>query len=121
MSESYDFGKKAEELAVSLLRDKGCTILERNYRYGKHEIDILACVGSLLISAEVKARKNAVFSAPEEAVDRKKIRNILSATDFYLQNNPRFTEVRFDVISVTKANDTLKAIHLEDAFQSWDI
>lgn len=41
MSKAYDFGKKAEDLAAAYLIKSGYSLLERNYRYLKAEVDLI--------------------------------------------------------------------------------
>mgnify|MGYP001112156192 CR=1 FL=1 len=42
MAEHNDLGKKGEEAAVNLLKQKGYKIIEQNWTYEKYEIDIIA-------------------------------------------------------------------------------
>ena len=39
MAKHYDLGKKGEEIAANYLTAKGYQIMERNWRFGKDEID----------------------------------------------------------------------------------
>lgn len=41
MAQHNLFGDKAEEKALTFLLDKGYTLLEKNYRYGHAEVDLL--------------------------------------------------------------------------------
>ena len=65
MSVSYDLGKRGEDLATEYLMKKGYKILERNFRAGKCEIDIVAKDGQKLVFVEVKTRKTDYFGQPE--------------------------------------------------------
>ena len=42
MAQHNDLGKKGEQLAVDFLIDNNYKILEKNYRYLKAEVDIIA-------------------------------------------------------------------------------
>ena len=44
MAQHNDLGKKGESLAVDHLEKNGYIILERNYRFDKAEVDIIALV-----------------------------------------------------------------------------
>ena len=55
MAESHEFGKKAEEFAVEFLISKGNRIIDRNWRHGHLELDIVCTDGIMLIVVEVKA------------------------------------------------------------------
>lgn len=120
MEEHNDFGKLAEDLAVSFLENKGYQIITRNFRYQKAEIDIIAKVENLIVIIEVKARESDAFISPQEAVNKNKIRLIISATDYYLQENDELSEVRFDIIAITKNGKEFNIQHIENAFEMID-
>ncbi|MBP0612290.1 YraN family protein [Chryseobacterium sp. cx-311] len=121
MAEHNDFGKLAEELAKSYLQEKGYIIKDSNFRYQKAEIDIIASSNSQIIMVEVKARASDAFLEPHEAVNRKKIRLIVTAADEYMKKNNLEEEVRFDIISVLPdATGKLEITHIESAFEAMD-
>jgi len=116
MSDSYDFGKIAEKIAVNFLLDKGYVILATNYFYQKAEIDIIAEKDEFICVIEVKARSYNSVQEPFEAVNLKKRKLLIKAADFYLQNNNINLEVRFDIISIVKNNQFQTIEHIENAF-----
>ena len=121
MAEHNDFGKKAEELAAEFLLKKGYTILYRNYRYLKAEIDIIAEKDNELMIVEVKARTTDIFLEPQEAVSKKKIKLLVSAADHFVQEMNRNQQVRFDIIAVLPNDDgTFEINHIKDAFTAID-
>lgn len=121
MAHHNDFGKKAEDLAVEYLQKNGYTILERNFRFQKAEIDIIAEKDHLIIITEVKARSTDAFILPQEAVTKNKIRSIVSAANHYLEEFNKDKEVRFDIISVLPdEKGTLIIEHIIDAFEAFD-
>lgn len=121
MAEHTDFGKQAEQHAVEYLEGKGYRIVAKNFRYQKAEIDIIAEYENLLIIIEVKARANNLFIEPYEAVDKRKIKLIVSAADAFLRENPYESEVRFDIVSIIRGEgNQLKIQHIENAFESFD-
>ncbi|MFB9120552.1 YraN family protein [Bergeyella porcorum] len=121
MAEHTDFGKQAEQCAVEYLESKGYRIVAKNFRYQKAEIDIIAEYENLLIIIEVKARANNLFIEPYEAVDKRKIKLIVSAADAFLRENPYENEVRFDIVSIIRGEgNQLKIQHIENAFESFD-
>ena len=121
MADHNDFGKLAEELAEQFLVQKNYKILAKNYRYQKAEIDIIAEFENQIIIVEVKARKTDAFMLPQEAINKKKIRLIVSAANDFLEQNDINLETRFDVISVLP-NETgkLEINHIENAFEAFD-
>ncbi|WP_449388844.1 YraN family protein [Chryseobacterium lineare] len=121
MAQHNDLGKKAEELAAEFLLKKGYTILARNFRFQKAEIDIISEKDDFIIICEVKARSTDVFNLPQESVNKKKIRLLVSAADHYMQEFNVTKEVRFDIISVLpdeKGNLIIE--HIADAFKAFD-
>ena len=75
MTDSYDphlLGQEGEQLAAAYLLNKGYRILERNYRYHRNEIDIIAKHGQVLCFVEVKTRISSAKGDPAEAVTLKK-------------------------------------------------
>jgi putative endonuclease len=58
-------GDEGEELAAIHLKKKGYTILERNWRFKRWEVDIIASQGKFLHFFEVKTRRSNRFGNPE--------------------------------------------------------
>lgn len=122
MADHNDFGRIAEEEACKYLLSKHYEILVRNFRVQKAEIDIIAKKLNQLIIVEVKARSDNYFINPEEAVNRKKMKLIIFATDSFCQEYIDYDEVRFDIIAVLKNKMGGYDInHIKDAFQSNEI
>lgn len=115
MSVSYNFGKEAENFAEDYLKKNDFIILERNWRYARLEVDIIAQKDDFLIIVEVKARTNAHLNF-EEIVTIKKQKNLINAAEKYLDEKDLDFEVRFDVIFISKINNSLKINHIENAF-----
>lgn len=115
MAESHDFGLRAEEYAAEYLVSKGYCILHRNWRYGHKELDIICTDGSMLVVAEVKARKHFHFPPPEELISPSKERFILEASEYYLYRFGISLPVRFDLLSVIQRGSMLDIEHLKDA------
>jgi putative endonuclease len=121
MAQHNDLGKKAEDLAAEFLLKNGYKILARNFRYQKAEIDIITEKDSLIVIVEVKARSTDVFNLPQEAVNKKKIKSIVSAADHYLEEFNKEQEVRFDIISVLPdEKGNLSIEHIINAFEAFD-
>ena len=71
MAHQQDLGKWGEDLAVAHLLASGYSIVTRNWRYGKEEVDIIARQGDTLLIVEVKTRESDAFGNPE--MFRKKV------------------------------------------------
>ena len=116
MAQHNELGEKGEQLAVDYLLEQGYSIVEKNYRYQKAEVDIIAKKENVLIAVEVKTRSTNEFGNPQDFVNQKKIKLLVSAMDNYVVENELDTEVRFDVIAITKEGNVFNIEHLEDAF-----
>ncbi|KFF14311.1 YraN family protein [Chryseobacterium soli] len=121
MATHNDFGKKAEDLAVEYLKKNGYKILVRNFRFKKNEIDIIAEKDHLIVVVEVKARSTDFFILPQEAVTKTKIKSIVSAANYFMEEFNKNQEVRFDIMSVlADEKRNLNIEHIENAFEAFD-
>ena len=111
-----ELGQLGENLAAQHLALKKFEILDRNYRWGKSEIDIICKRDNFLVVVEVKTRQTQVYGQPFEAVTRSKQRQIIKVTNQYIKENQIDLEVRFDVVSIIKNQFQTKIDHIEGAF-----
>ncbi len=116
MAEHNELGKKGEELAIDFLIKKGYTIRDKNYRYLKAEVDIIAQKEDILVAVEVKTRSSREFGLPQDFVNQKKIKLLVMATDHYVISKDLDVNVRFDIIAIVHKNNTFEIEHIEDAF-----
>ena len=116
MSEHYELGKKGEQLAVDYLTKEGYEIEERNWRFQKAEIDIIASKQETIISVEVKTRSSKDFGNPQNFVNSKKIKLMVLAMNEYVLMKNLDIEVRFDIIAITKIKEEFDINHIKDAF-----
>lgn len=116
MQSTVEIGRNGEDLAVAYLEHKGYRILERNWRSGHKEIDIIAMDGDTLVVVEVKCRKSLNFGDPDIAVGVMKQRMLIYAAEAYLNYNNLDVEVRFDIISMVVTPQGEHIEHIEDAF-----
>lgn len=116
MAQHNELGKKGEELAIDYLLNNGYSIVEKNYRFKKAEVDIIAKKGDVLIAVEVKTRSSIYYGNPQEFVNPKKIQLLVSAIDNYVNEYDLDVEIRFDIIAVIKEQNSFKIEHIEDAF-----
>ena len=72
MAAHNELGTWGEEMAVRFLERKGYTILERDWKSGHRDIDIIATDGEIIVFVEVKTRRNRMFGEPEEAISTKR-------------------------------------------------
>lgn len=118
MAEHNVTGTFGEDLAVRHLLSSGYAILERNYRRGKLEADIIAYREGLIVFVEVKTRQDSDYGDPEDFVTLEKQRAYIRLADHYVTSNDRDEEVRFDIIAITVTPEGYTLNHLEDAFSA---
>ncbi len=116
MAQHNELGKKGEQLAVDFLLKEGYEILDRNYRFDKAEVDIIALKDNILAIVEVKTRSTKDFGNPQDFVKPKQIKNLVKAVDEYVNENDLELEVRFDIIAIVKEKKGFKIEYLENAF-----
>jgi putative endonuclease len=116
MARHNELGKKGEELARKMLIDKGYEIIETNWRCDKDEIDIIAKDGDEIVIVEVKTRSTDFFGFPEDAVDTKKEKFLIRATESYLFENKIDVDTRFDIVAIILNTKETKIHHIIDAF-----
>ena len=107
-------GDTAEASVAAHLASRGWTILGRNVRVGRAELDIVAVDPSpqpTLVIVEVRWRARRDFGLPEETVDRRKLGR-LHAAAFRLRDLGRLPDarplpmlpLRFDLVVVEPGN-----------------
>jgi putative endonuclease len=116
MAEHNELGKKGEELAIDFLRKKGYTIRDKNYRYLKAEVDVIAQKEDVLVAVEVKTRSSRDFGLPQDFVTQKKIKLLVLAIDHYVVSKDLDVNVRFDIIAIVHQNNKFEIEHIENAF-----
>lgn len=120
MNAKGKLGKAGEDEVCSYLISRGHTILKRNWRSGRQEIDIitLACDGIHFV--EVKSRTTPVQGEPEEAVNTLKQRNIVKAARRYMAMKEDelsdSLESWFDVAAVTFDGGDIRINYFPGAF-----
>lgn len=112
-----DLGNLGEKLAIGHLKKKGYQILDKNFRYGRGEIDIIAQKNNVIIFVEVKTKKFGDFGDPITWVTRTKQRQIGRIAQAYLvKMQIKNLDCRFDVITITWEKGNWQINHLENAF-----
>lgn len=109
-------GLKGENFSCDYLLENGFEIVERNYRFKRAEIDIIAKKEKLLIFIEVKTRKNNTYGYPEEFVSNKKIELFREASEEYIESTKWKGNIRFDIVALISKGNSFEIEWLEDAF-----
>ena len=101
-TEKRAIGDAGERRVAWYLRFRGYRILERNWRSGHKEVDIIAAKRGVIAFVEVKTRLSASAGLPQMAVTRDKMANITAAARAYsMLHDTRGRLIRFDMAEVT--------------------
>ncbi len=116
MAEHNKTGTDGEDMAVAFLARKGFQIIERNYRFKKSEIDIIARYDDMIVFVEVKTRHSNFILEPEYSVTKRKQSLIISGANHFLISRDIELEARFDIVTIVIFPDGEDIKHLEGAF-----
>lgn len=94
-------GERGEALAARFLEAQGLTVLTKNWRCNKGELDLVLTDGRTLVVCEVKTRTSDNYGAPAEAVDDAKAARIRElARRWRVYHDVPHVETRHDIVSV---------------------
>ncbi len=122
-SDEISLGRRGEQYAALYLQSKGYKIIQRNWKNGQYELDIVAQKGDSLIFVEVKTRVSEDIQPPERNVNAEKQRRISVAAESFWKLNQlglKLNKFRFDVIALvwpTGERQPSVVRHWENAFQ----
>ncbi len=113
-------GKRGEDEVCQYLIAHGHTVLERNWRSGHLEIDIISLAHDGIHFVEVKSRVAPVQGEPQDAVTASKQRHIASAAGRYMSMKSgtlgSSLEVWFDVAAVTYKGADIELCYFPAAY-----
>lgn len=110
-----EVGRRGEIAAARYYIQRGCVLLEHNYRIREGEIDlILRDPDGVIIFCEVKTRTNPhPVCRPSNAVTKAKQRRLILTASYYLQQtDQRDFFARFDVAEVTPLDSGHWIVHI---------
>ena len=111
------FGELGERIAERWLRRQGWRLVQRRFRNGHRDIDLVVERDGLVAFVEVKARRGDRFGDPVEAVNWKKQRELGRSAKVWIDRHGRAPEAyRFDVIGILVAGERVRIRHIENAF-----
>ncbi len=103
---TVEIGRRGEAAAAAYLERQGMHVIDRNWRNGRGEIDIVALDGEQLVICEVKTRASTAAGQPEESVSAAKQRRLVRLAEAYVAAAGLIEPcVRFDVVSIVVLSD----------------
>ncbi len=88
---THSHGRAAEELACQIYQKAKFQILERNYRFGAYEVDLIAQRGNVIHFIEVKYRKTISFA--NLALNQGQFHRIAKAANHYVQDRSEWIQI----------------------------
>ncbi len=118
----HALGRWGERKAARFLERRGWTILARNYRFGRREVDLVVRRGDLVAFVEVKTRAGRGYGVPQESITARKRREVEAvAAHFLARHGLQDVSVRFDAVAIivedSGAVSEVVIEHLEDAWR----
>lgn len=111
MTDNKKLGNWGEKLAENYLTKKGYCLLDRNYRSGRTEIDLIFQTKNIFVFVEVKTRVKTTESEQEAPITSKQIKILRRAMLVYcLKNKINLNRVRLDLIFILKDKKTSRAV-----------
>jgi putative endonuclease len=110
-------GELGERIAERWLRRRGWRVVQRRYRSGRRDIDLVVERDGTVAFVEVKARKGAEFGGPVQAVNYRKRKQLERSAMTWIDRHGREAEsYRFDVVGVLLDGAEVRICHVENAF-----
>lgn len=109
-----EMGAWGETVAAGWLQQHGFSVITRNWKSRRKEIDIIAFRGSCLYFVEVKTRSGLAFGHGEDQVNGLKMKHLKEAASDYLHEHPQWRRIQFDVLVVTGSRENYTITRFED-------
>jgi putative endonuclease len=111
------FGELGERIAERWLRHQGWNVVNRRFRNGRRDIDLVVRRDRTVAFVEVKARKGSDFGGPVAAVNWRKQKELAKSAHIWIDRHGQPSEdYRFDVVGVLVDGERVRVRHVADAF-----
>lgn len=114
-----EFGRRGEDVALEYLQQCGLHLVQRNWRAGHLEVDLIMedCYSVRIV--EVKTLHAGDGFDPSDNVTREKRLKLVRAAKAFYARNPTNKEIKFDVVTVLfDAGEVVEVNYLPDAFNA---
>lgn len=113
---TINIGRAGEDAALDWLLEHGMTLLERNWRSGHYELDlIMEDIRSIRI-VEVKSLRESDGFDPAANMTAEKCRRVVKAARRFIAGKPCTKEVVFDVVTVLFKDGSPQITYIPCAF-----
>lgn len=113
-----EFGELGERIAERWFRRLGWRVVNRRFKNGRRDIDLVVERQGTVAFVEVKARKGEEFGGPVAAVNWRKQKELAKSASVWIDRHGQPLETyRFDVVGVLVNGERVRIRHVPDAFQ----
>lgn len=113
-----EFGELGEQIAERWLKRQGWRVVQRRFRSGHRDIDLVVEREGTVAFVEVKARRGREFGDPVEAVNWAKRRELVRSASVWIDRHGRPSDsYRFDVVGVLVEGERVRVRHVPNAFE----
>ena len=116
VAEHNELGKLGEEVAVRYLLHHDYHIMERDWRCGHSDVDIIAEKRGQVVFVEVKTLASDLYGSPLQHVTPEKVRRLQRSANAYVQGKDLAFPVRFDIITVVGTAPNFHVKHYPSVF-----
>jgi putative endonuclease len=114
---NQELGELGERIAERWLRRRGWRVLQRRFRNGHRDIDLVVERDGTVAFVEVKARRGQAFGDPVEAVNWSKQKELVRSACVWIDRHGRPSEsYRFDVVGILVEGERVRIRHVPNAF-----
>lgn len=113
---TINIGRAGEDAALDWLQEHGMTLLERNWRSGHYELDLIMEDSRSIRIVEVKSLSESDGFDPSANMTPEKCRRVVRAARRFIAENPCAKEVIFDVVTVLFNDGRPQITYIPSAF-----
>lgn len=113
---TINLGRAGEDAALDWLQENGMALLERNWRSGHYELDLVMEDSSSIRIVEVKSLRECDGFDPAANVTPEKCRRLVRAARRFMAEHPCGKEVVFDVVTVLFDGGSPQITYIPSAF-----
>ena len=112
-----EFEELGERIAERWLKRQGWRVVQRRFRSGHRDIDLVVEREGTVAFVEVKARRGRQFGDPVEAVNWSKQKELARSASVWIDRHGRPSDsYRFDVVGILVEGDRVRVRHVPNAF-----
>ena len=119
-------GALGERIAARWMARDGWQVVDRRWRSGRRDLDLVAIRENVVAFVEVKTRRSTWSGGPVEAVNWRKQRELTRSAQAWLDQRgvlvaPSDAVYRFDIVGVVASRERVGVRHVVGAFPAFSV